>query len=567
MNINVSGVNGSIGPDSGPISNQNVAGQGTVDTSAASSSSGDSGLAILMSMNKGDVFTGKIIDITQDQVTLLLNGNAQVKATLSDAFSYNIGDYATFSIKDNDTGTIILKSVNSENLKNLMNDRTIGNAIMSAGLAVNDATVSLVNNLMKQGMPIDSNTLCRYARMMDTVPGATPEDVVFMTKMGIPVTEENVTALHDYYDFNEGLTAKADEMAENFTDALSSVIEKEEGAVTESEISGVAGQKENEQAAQNVNDRAAVLLRNLSEVFSPGQQIPEKMADSMEKTVLSRLADNIRGLIPGQSMEEIMSNPKEAAIKNELIENNATRLADKVADGQLTAKEFLNELSELIKNNNTDIKSMARLFKSPEFKRSVDNLLRQEMFIKPENVSNDSLKRMYAKIINDSSRIAQRFAGDPAMNGFVDTARNAASDVNFLNDAGKFMSFVQIPLKMSGQNAKGDLYVYSNKKGRTSDGGDLRAFLHLDMDNLGPLDVLVRLNGKRVTTDFKVATDEILDYIELHIAQLNEALGRLGYNVSTEVQLSDKKYSFKESVLENEMPPASIKRYNFDVRA
>ena len=98
MNINVSGVNNNTGLELGYKTSQNVAGQGTVDTSEATSASRDSGLVLLMNMNKGDVFTGKIMDITQDQVTLLLNGSAQVKATLSDAFSYNIGDYASFSI-------------------------------------------------------------------------------------------------------------------------------------------------------------------------------------------------------------------------------------------------------------------------------------------------------------------------------------------------------------------------------------------------------------------------------------------------------------------------------------
>ena len=571
MNINVSGVNNNTGLDLGYKTSQNVAGQGTVDTSEATSASRDSGLVLLMNMNKGDVFTGKILDITQDQVTLLLNGSAQVKATLSDAFSYNIGDYASFSIKDNTSGTIILKSLNSENLKNLMNDRTIGNVITSAGLAVSDTTVSLVNNLMKQGMPIDSNTLNQYARMLDTVSNATPEDVVFMTKMGIPVTGENVMALHDYYDFEEGITARASDMAGEFTDALASVIEESdtgaEKQVIDKQLPEALQFNAGEKLTSDESFKTAGLLRDITDVFTPVNSAPEKMADSIEKPVLEKLAESIRALIPGESSEELTADSQEAAMKNEPLESSAAGLASKVADGLMSSKEFFGELSHFIEDNNIDRQALLKLFKSTEFKKAADNMMRQEMFIRPENVSGESLKRLYAKIINDSSRIAQRFGNNSAMAGFVDASKNAAADVNFLNDAGRFMSFVQIPLKMTGQNAKGDLYVYTNKRGKSADNDDLKAFLHLDMNNLGPLDVLVNLKGNRVTTNFKVASDEILDYIESHIEELNKALNRMGYNVSTQVQISDKDYSFKKSVLEQEMPPASIKRYNFDVRA
>ena len=88
------------------------------------------------------------------------------------------------------------------------------------------------------------------------------------------------------------------------------------------------------------------------------------------------------------------------------------------------------------------------------------------------------------------------------------------------------------------------------------------------MENLGPLDVLVTLkNNKNVTTNFKVATDEILDYIESHIDELNSALTKLGYSVNSAVELNNTPYTFNTHIMEQEIPPVEVKRFSFDVRA
>ena len=71
----------------------------------------------------------------------------------------------------------------------------------------------------------------------------------------------------------------------------------------------------------------------------------------------------------------------------------------------------------------------------------------------------------------------------------------------------------------------------------------MKALLHLDMDNLGPMDVFVLLKANNVTTNFKVASDDILAYIEEHISELNERLNALGYSVTSTVT-SDKEKIF-----------------------
>ena len=39
------------------------------------------------------------------------------------------------------------------------------------------------------------------------------------------------------------------------------------------------------------------------------------------------------------------------------------------------------------------------------------------------------------------------------------------SNVEFMNQVNQMYTYAQIPLKMSGQHASGELFVYTNKKG------------------------------------------------------------------------------------------------------
>ncbi len=61
----------------------------------------DAGKALLASLKVGDSFTGEITNITQNQITISLSDSVQISAILSNALSYNIGDMASFTIKDN----------------------------------------------------------------------------------------------------------------------------------------------------------------------------------------------------------------------------------------------------------------------------------------------------------------------------------------------------------------------------------------------------------------------------------------------------------------------------------
>ena len=528
MNLNISGVNNISNTAENNTDKTVLNGQPKITLPLVNYST-DSGKSLLMQLKAGDVFTGKILDITGSRITIELSGNLSVNAALADALSYNIGDTADFMVKEKFPEQIVLKSLNPDSANNLNNDKTVYNALQKAGLAVNDTTLSLVHNLMKQGQPIDASTLNRYVHMLNNTANALPEDIVFLTKMDIPVTDANVDALHNYYTFSDGISAQAENLSENLQNGLlAAETPKEAGEIL------------------------STVLESYSDTLTPKESL-----QSLPKENLSALQDMLKGFTDS---------------KTESPDSELTGLIAKLSQDtgkNISARTFLNELSFVLQKDFPNNESVHKLMGSKEFNKVINNFLRQEFFLKPENINASNVKKLFAKILSDNNNLTEKLANNPKMNQFVQNSRDISGNINFMNNINHFMSFVQIPLKMTGQNAHGNLYVYRNHKNAgNSSKEELKAFLHLDMDNLGPLDVFVTLkNDSHVTTDFRVSDENILNYIESHLEELDAALNRLGYNAQSAVSLSDKPYSFKTSVLEQEMPPAEIKRYSFDIRA
>ena len=99
--------------------------------------------------------------------------------------------------------------------------------------------------------------------------------------------------------------------------------------------------------------------------------------------------------------------------------------------------------------------------------------------------------------------------------------------------------YVQLPLQMTGQNVHGDLFVYRNKHKKMSEDGSVSAVLHLDMEHMGPVDVYVKLLDTKVTTNFYVADESVIDLINDNIHILNERLNKRGYTMEANLKLHD----------------------------
>jgi hypothetical protein len=140
-----------------------------------------------------------------------------------------------------------------------------------------------------------------------------------------------------------------------------------------------------------------------------------------------------------------------------------------------------------------------------------------------------------------------------------------------MNEVNQLYNFVQIPLKMNGQNANGDLYVYTNKRTAGEKDGELTAFLHLDMEHLGSTDVYVKMKGKAVDTNFSFSDDKSFELVQKYLPILDAKLTALGYHATITVDGEEKQMDFVEDFLKKDLPGGGgagvVHRYSFDVRA
>jgi hypothetical protein len=148
-------------------------------------------------------------------------------------------------------------------------------------------------------------------------------------------------------------------------------------------------------------------------------------------------------------------------------------------------------------------------------------------------------------------------------------ASNMNENIEFMNQVNHMMNYVQLPLKLSDSQAHGDLYVYANKKNMARNDGMLTAFMHLDMDNLGSLDVSIALETSKnqVTTKFYL-DEEVIPLLNEHKDELIERLAKKGYNCKTFLLEKDEDKSVVDHLEEQVSGQSALMGYRtFDTRA
>lgn len=493
-------------------------------------------LKYLRELLPGQTLDGKLISQDGESLQLLLKNNTLLNTTLDSNTLLSVGQNMTFEVKGNNNGQLVLRPLNT----NTAMDSTAMKALESASVNVNDETIKMVNSLMKEGMSISKEMLQTINREINMFPDADIEDIVLLHKFDLPVTESNIEQMHLFNNNNQWMNANIENMSEDmmealknmaddpetlaaFADKLESLFEDENiaGAQSESGMSDASLQPEGkiiqEQIhltdAGNMSNKEAGVKENAAKVSESGiESVPKDDADALKK---DNVFDFIRNLTPEK----------------------------------LSRKETF----ELIKNG-------------------LGEAISNKMLMEPEQVADkETVKNYYDKILN----IARELEGFMAQNDKADSSLSKdmsglKNNIDFMNQINELYNYVQLPLKMSGNMTKGDLYVYSRKakKGERQADEPLTALLHLSMDYLGNMDIFLKLKQDKLTTDFSLEKEEMIDFIASHIDELNARLIAKGYNVETNVkQLEDTERTVIDTIKSESPQITLLSTQSFDARA
>lgn len=331
---------------------------------------------------------------------------------------------------------------------------------------------------------------------------------------------------------------------------------------------------------QTVNGEQTTTAGQAIQEGTGGQAIGEVLSDQQFSS-LGRLLQNIPSLVEStklfpEAMEQdifIDTLEDESVAQNLMTEDAAWKAADgKTAlDKNLTVSDFLRTVSQLLsENNGMASQSIQKLFGSDAYKSLLRNVMEQQWLIQPEALKQEKkISQLYEKLEQQMRQVedALKEAG-VTKTRFPETAAEVRGNIEFMNQLNQAYTYVQVPLKLSGQNANGELYVYTNKKNLRDPDAELSAFLHLDMEHLGSTDVSVKMQHRNVKTNFYMADDASYDLVEKYLPILEQKLKDKGYQCTITMTKEEKKVSFGDDFLRKDMPQTgTLHRYSFDVRA
>lgn len=287
---------------------------------------------------------------------------------------------------------------------------------------------------------------------------------------------------------------------------------------------------------------------------TPGEERTEYPRNSVGSTLDAQQQKELVALLKELSVDTSEITDKDGNLKKDL---NTTELVSRI-------------IEQITKDPEGSKEQLGRLFKNDAFGSVIKDAMAQRWTLPPEKVADkQAVKALYAKLSVDMERLGNvAFEASKGANPVSNAAESIRSNVDFINQVNQIYNYIQLPLKLAGQQATGDLYVYSNKKKHYDENDEISAFLHFDLKHLGSTDISVKLKNKKVSTDFYMADDSSFDLIEKNLPILQEKLEKLGYTVSLNVSHDEETVDFVEDFLkQGTSAGADIRRYTFDMMA
>lgn len=585
-------------------------------------------VSALSELSQGNIFEGTINSVKGNVVSLGLSNGQQITARLDGKVSLTEGQSMFFQVKSNDGNYVQIRPFM---LDGAGANLTLLDALKSANLPTDTANLSMVNQMMQQQMPIDKASLNQMYHLLQANPQVNASTIVQMVKLGIEITPGNAAQFENYMSDRQAITAAMDDFINELpeimsdgdlsmyrlasqgrqiinivTDGLKENIDTAPGnvlgeasneisgmavneatngniEVASNEISGVAVNEpadETAEAASNgtVNENTGVVLNEAA-----GGDANEQINGMRDIVQTEETAENV--LVPQKPTENIAENSLGSVMTDEqlkeLNEQLKSLLPDKAGNEiSLYAKDdsivgTLNDIKELLKNTAADKQTLLKLFSGSGFKAMIKNALTRQWMITPEQLKEsdkqltDKIGRLYEKVSEQLDKMQEIIKSSGVVKENVSAlAENIRGNIEFMNQVNNVYTYVQIPMKMNGHNASGQLYVYTNKKNITDPDKELSAFLHLDMDNLGATDVSIKMFKKEVSTNFYMDNDESYILIERFLPKLEEKLRNKGYSCKLSVVNEKHHVNFVDDFLKKDLPPAGqLHRYSFDMRA
>ena len=565
---------------------------------------------MVKSLVPGTTIQGEIIAKNGNEVQIRIDKDTVLQARLEQDVNVEEGQNIRFQVKNNGT-TLTLSPL----LTNTAQADNVYKALQMAGLPINESTVAMTDEMMKLGMSIDSRSLQNMFKDVVTHTDASATDVVFLHKMDMPLTESNLRQIQNYTELQHEVVKGMQDV----TDALQGLINGTGGADVAAGAAGVdadtltqyqnlvkelisdtlmgmlpdgagaAGDVTGGNPAGGIS--GDVLAAGVSgadlvgevpaggisgNAWAAGVSGADLAGEALADAPMSGNAALIKGVLQDAAFSELLNNglitEEEAA---GFLKDAAGLLTEKgITLSENTTQEMMKALLDITAGNTQEAESLHKLFSGKVWKNLLEGTVKTQWSLTPEMLPKEGeVGKVYEKIVKSLHILNETLQQSGAQNtALQESITNLSENIDFMNQLNQMYTYVQLPLKMQNGEKNGELYVFTNKRSLAEKDGEVSALLHLTMEHLGPLDVYVKMNQGKVSTEFTVEKEETLLFLEKNMSILTDRLQKRGYDISCKMKVKDEagepENPVERLLTEKQNGAVSVHaQYAFDVRA
>lgn len=505
-----------------------------------------------------------------------------------------------------------------------VNDRTMAlvSTLLENGMSINKNTLMLFNRLTLQNpgasmadlikltklqLPVNENTLSQLQhyenmehKLLDGINEASDEIIkLYDALTGKADVQGNQNAAAQGVLPGQTALAEGGKFMEQVLVLLAGEEGGTQGMASQDANAAVLPENQNTQDAQNSQNVQSNPENNSLENKNLENMNPETMSQNTVRNQPVNPAENLAAGMKAAAQESTeltgAQTPKQAetgttqektldvfltqlkgeapqAVPGKII----SMIREGVREGTLGLKDVKQLLLDSALGRQLTAEQKAEIFRSEPFKSMLKNGLQKQWTLSPQELAQEGkVEEFYQKLARESSQLTRMMNEAMQSGGQNSTAAparamaNLSENVEFMNQMNQMFTYVQLPLKFGSSQAHGDLYVYTNKKNMARKDGTLTAFLHLDMDYLGALDVSISLQTQRNQVTTKFYLDEAsIALVEGHIDELSQRLSKKGYLCKNMILEKDEDKTVLEHMEEQVAGGSAVLGYRtFDTRA
>ncbi|TAH68871.1 MAG: flagellar hook-length control protein FliK [Anaerolineaceae bacterium] len=552
--------------------------------------------SVQINKNEHPIIKGEIIDLRYQEVKIRLDPSGQIiNAKLSGELPLSIGQTAEFEVSDVIDGQITLRYITTGNLP--MVD-IIHKALYASGLTISERNLAIVEELLNYQMPVDKNTILQLIKLSTAYPNVSLATLILMHKNSLPINIGSIAQFEAYQKGIHQILNQLNSLIGNINSIASdNSIEVMDQANSQGNIksdsipSGIIPpanlsldkihtNNTHLNSVLNLHKELLTLLideESRQELISPDVTIGHVLSDNeliqLKDTLIIKInestyysgeiAENFKSQLSNGSMtlESLLSIVHDLYGSESLqphVENSL--LSTRIASAFISMSEQLSYTAR---------EKLVHLLKSDAYREIIRETLHNRWTLSPSELTlENKVKEFFRRLDKDMEQLDKLSENYkmPTTLDFKASINKLQDNLQFMRDLNELLLYIQLPIRLTEEDVHGDLYVFTRKNKKHVDTDRLNILLHLNMANLGPIDIHMSMLNRQLNVVFYLEkpSEQI---ISKHLHELVDALNDKGYQLQARTQISDSKPDFIRDILQEDAPSSNPHRYTFDIRA